>query len=80
MSYPRVEQITHAHFSNQSRGGLFDIRVYMGPSRQLGQGFGDFICNALRTAAPVIMRVAKTLFKSSSESLKGGNSIGDSFK
>ena len=26
------------------------------------------------------MRVAKTLFKSSSESLKDGNSIGDSFK
>lgn len=80
MSDPRVEQITKALLSNQSGGGLDDIRVYMGPSRQFGQGFGDFIRNALRTAVPVIMRVAKTLFKSSSESLKDGNSIGDSFK
>ena len=80
MSDSRVEQITQALFSNQSGGSLDDIRVYMGPSRQFGQGFGDFICNALRTAAPVIMRVAKTLFKSSSESLTNGNSIGYSFK
>ena len=47
---PRVEQITQALFSNQSGGGLDDIRVYMGSSRQVGQGFGDFIRNALRTA------------------------------
>ena len=80
MSDFRVEQITQALLSNQSEGGLDDIRVYMGPSRQFGQGFGDFICNALRTAACVIMRVAQTLFKSSSESLKDGNSIGYSLK
>ena len=77
MSDPRLEQITQALLSNQPGGGLDDIRVYMGPSRQLGQGFGDFIRNALSTTAFVIMRVAKTLFKSSSESLNDGNSIGD---
>ena len=80
MSYHRVEQITRALLSNQSGGGLYDIRVYMGPSRQFAQGFGDFIRNAFFTAARVILRFAKTLFKSSSESLKDGNSIGDSFK
>ena len=80
MSDFRVEQITNAFLSNQSGGGLDDIRVNMGPSRHFGQRFGDYIRNALRTAALVIMRVAKTLFKSSSESLKDGNSIGDSFK
>ena len=79
MCDPRVEQITKASTSNQSGGKLDDIRVYMGLNRQFGQGFGDFIRNAVRTAAPVIMRVAKTLFKFSSESLKDGNSIGDSF-
>ena len=52
----------------------------MRSSRQFGHGFGDFIRNALRTAAPVIMRVAKTLFMSSFESLNNGNSISDSFK
>ena len=52
----------------------------MGPSRQFGQGFGDFIRNALRTVVHVIMRVAMTLFKSSIESLKDGTLIGDSFK
>ena len=80
MSDPRVSQITHILLSNQSGNGFDDIRVYMGPSRQFGQKFGDFIRNALCTAAPVILRVAKTLFKSSSESIKDGNSIGDSFK
>ena len=80
MSDPRVEQITQALLSNQSGGGLDDICVYIRPSRQFGHGFGDFIRNALRTAAPVIMLVAKTLFKSSSDLLKDGNSIGDSFK
>ena len=80
MSDPRVEQITQALFSNQSGGGLDDICLYMGPSRQFGQGVGYFIRNALRTDEPVIMRVATTLVKSSSESLKDGNSIGDSFK
>ena len=80
MSDPRVEQIRKALLNNQSGSGLDGISVYMGPSRQFGQGFGDFICNALRTAAPVIMLVAKTLFKSSFESLQDGNSIGDSFK
>ena len=63
MSDPRVEHITQALLSNQSGGGLDDICVYIGPSRQFGQGFGDFIRNALRTAVPVIMRVAKTLLK-----------------
>ena len=43
MSDPRVEQITQAFLSNQSRGGLDDICVYMAPSGQFGQGFGDFI-------------------------------------
>ena len=80
MSDPRVEQITNALLSSQSGGGLNDICVYMGPSRQFGQGFGDFVRNALCTAAPIIMRVANTLFKSSSELLNDGNSIGDSFK
>ena len=72
MSDYRVEQITQAILSNQSKGGLYDIRVYMGPSRQFGQEFGDYIRNAFRKAAPVIMRVATTLFKSSSKSLKTG--------
>ena len=54
--------------------------VNMGPSRQICLAFGDFIHNAFRTAAPVIMRVAKTLFNFSSESLKDGNLIGDLFK
>ena len=80
MSDPRVEQITQALLSNQSGGGLDEIRVYMGPSRQFGKGFGDFIRNSLRKTAPVIMRVEKTLSKFSSESLKDGNSIGDSVK
>ena len=61
MSDSRVEQITKALLSNQSGGGLDDIPVYMGPSCQFGQRFCGFIRNALRTAAPLIMRVAKTL-------------------
>ena len=52
----------------------------MGPSRQFVQGFGDFICYTFRTAAPIIIRVAKTLFKSSLESLNDVISIGDFFK
>ena len=64
MSDPRVKQITHALLSNQSGGGLDDIRVYMGPSRQFKQGFGYFICNAFSTATPVIMHLAKTLLSS----------------
>ena len=77
MSDPRVEQITQAILSNQSEGGLDDISVYMKPSWKFAQGFADLIRNALRTAAPVIMRVAKTLLKYNSESLKDGNSIDD---
>ena len=80
MSDPRVEQIKQALIGGQSGSGLDDIRVYMGPSRQYGQGFGDFIRNIFRTVTPVIMRVGKTLFKTSAESLKEGSSIGDSFK
>ena len=80
MSDLRVRQITQARFSNQSGDRLDDICVYMGPIRQFSQGFSDFIRNAFRSAAPVIMSVAKTLFKSSSESLKDGNSIRDLFK
>ena len=52
----------------------------MGPTRQYGKGFGDFICNIFRTVTPVIMHVGKTLLKTSAESLKEGSSIGDSFK
>ena len=73
MSNPCVDQITQAFLSNQSEGELEDICVYMGPSRQFGHGFSDFICNALRTKAPVIMRVANILFESSAESLINGN-------
>ena len=70
MSDPRVKQIKQALIGGQSRGGLDDIRVYMGPSRQYGQGFVDIICNIFRTVTPVIMRVGKTLFKISAKSLK----------
>ena len=52
----------------------------MGSSRQYGQGFGDFIRNVIHTAAPKVIKIAKTLFKTSSDSLKEGSSIGDSFK
>ena len=76
MSDPRVEEIKQALIANQSARGLDDICVYMGPSRQYGQGFGDFIRNVIHTAAPVVMRIAKTLFKTSSDSLKEGSSIG----
>ena len=72
MSDPRVEQITQALLSNQSGGRLDEIRVYIGPSRQFGQGFGDFIRNALRTAAPVIMRVAKTFLSLAPSHYKTG--------
>ena len=75
MSDPCVEQIKQALLSGQSGSGLDEIRVYMGPRRQYGEGFGD-ICMVM----PVIMRVAKTLFKTSSESLNNGSSIGYSFK
>ena len=80
MSDLRVEEIKQALIVNQSGTGLDDIRVYMRPSRQYCQGFGDFIGNVIHTAAPVVMRIAKTLFKTSSDSLKKGSSIGDSFK
>ena len=80
MSDPRVEQIKQALIGGQSGSGLDDIRVYMGPSRQYGQSVGDFIRSIFRTVTFVIMRVGKTLFKTSAESLKEGSSIGDSFK
>ena len=80
MSDPRVEEIKKALIANQSGSGLDDIRVYMGPSRQYGQGFNDFVRNIIHTAAPIVMRIAKTCFKTSSDSLKEGSSLGDSFK
>ena len=80
MSDPRVEQIKQALIGGQSGGGLHDIRVYMGPCRQYGQGFGDFIRNIFRAVTPVIMRVGKTLFRTSTESVKEGSLIGDLFK
>lgn len=80
MSDPRVEQIKLALKGQQSGGGLDDIRVYMGPSRQVGRGFGDFVKNIGMKIIPVIVRTAKKLFTSSSEALKDGSSIGDSFK
>ena len=80
MSDPRVELIKQALSGEQSGGGLDDIRVYMGPSKQVGRGFGDVIRNIGLKIVPVLFRAAKTLFKTSSESLKDGGSIGDSFK
>ena len=81
MSDPRVEEIKQALISGQqSGGGLDDIRVYMGPSRQVGRGIGDVIRNIGMRIAPVILRTAKKLFTSSSDALKDGGSIGDSFK
>jgi len=38
MSDPRVEQMKLAMSGEQSGGGLDDIRVYMGFSKQAGQG------------------------------------------
>ena len=69
MSYPRVEQIKQALIGGNSRCGLDDIRVYMGFSRQYVQNCGDFIRIIFCTVTPVIMRVGKTLFKTSVESL-----------
>ena len=80
MSYPRVEEIKLALIANKSGSRLDDIRVYLGPIRQYGQGFGDFIRNVIPTAALVVMRIVTTLFKTSSDSLKESSSIGDSFK
>ena len=80
MTDPRIEEIKQALIANQSGSGLDDIRVYMGHSRQYGQGFGDYLRNVIHTAVPVVMRIAKTLFKTSSDSLKEGSSIGDFIK
>ena len=80
MSDPRVEQMKLALSGEQSGAGLDDIRVYTGPSKQGGGGLGDIIGRFVRWIAPTALRVGKTLFKSSSESLKDGGSIGDSFK
>lgn len=77
MSDPRVEQIKLALSGEQSGAGLDDIRVYTG---QRGAGFANVIRSIYRTVAPIVMRVGKTLFKTSSDALKDGNSIGDSFK
>jgi hypothetical protein len=79
MSDPRVEQIKLALSGEQSGGGLDDIRVYTGP-KQGGQGIGGILKSIFHTIAPVVLRVGKTLFKSSSQALKDGGSIGDSFK
>ena len=80
MSDPRVEQIKQTLIGDQSGIKLDDIRVFLGPSRQYDQGFGDFICNNFCTVTPVIIRVGKSLFKTSAESLKEGSTICDSFK
>ena len=80
MSDPRVEQLKLALSGEQSGGGLDDIRVYMGSPKQVGNGLGDLLGRFGRWAAPIVMRVGKTLFKSSSSALKEGSSIGDSFK
>lgn len=83
MSDPRVEQMKLALSGEQSGGGLDDIRVYTGPTKQIGQGLGDLLGHFGRFArwvAPIAMRIGKTLFKSSSAALKDGGSIGDSFK
>lgn len=77
MSDPRVEQMKLALSGEQSGAGLDDIRVYTG---QKGAGFADSIRRLVTGFAPMIMRVGKTLFKTSSNALKDGNSIGDSFK
>ena len=79
MSDPRVEQMKLALSGEQSGAGL-DIRVYMGPSKQGVGGLGDLIGRFVQWIAPTALRAGKTLLKSSSESLKDGGSIGDSFK
>ena len=43
MSDPRVEQLKLALSGEQSGGGLDDIRVYMGSTKQVGQGLGDLL-------------------------------------
>ena len=80
MSDPRVEQMKLALSGEQSGAGLDDIRVYTGPSKQGGGGLGDILGRVVRWFGPTVLRVGKTLFKSSSEALKDGASIGDSFK
>ena len=77
MSDPRVELIKQALSGEQTGGGLDDIRVFMGLSKQIGRGFGEVIRNIGLNIAPILFRAAKTLFKTSSESLKDGGSIGD---
>ena len=79
MSNQRVEKIKQALIANQSKRRLDYIRVYMKPSRQYGHDFGNFVRNVIHTAAPVVMRIAKTLFITSSDSLKISSSISDSF-
>ena len=66
----RVEQIKQTLIGVQFGGWVEYIRVYMGPSRQYDQCFDDLIRNIFRTMTPVIMRVGKTLFKTSALSLK----------
>ena len=80
MSDPRVEQMKLALSGEQSGAGLEDIRVYMGSPKQYGQGIGDLLGRFGRWFAPLALKVGKTLFKSSSDALKDGSSIGDSFK
>ena len=81
MSDPRVEEINHALISGQQfGGGLDDIRVYVGFSSQVGRGIGDVIRNISMWIAPVILLTVKKLFTSSSDALKDGGSIEDSFK
>ena len=75
-----VEQIKQSLLSNQFGNGLDDIRVNIRPSRQYNKNFCDVIRSCFRTIVPVIMRAVKTLFKTSSESLKTGSLIGHLFK
>jgi hypothetical protein len=83
MSDPRVEQMKLAMSGEQSGGGLDDIRVYMGPSKQAGQGLSGILGSLGRLGrwiTPIALKIGKRLIKSSSEALKDGNSMGDSFK
>ena len=80
MSDPQVKQNKQAVIGQQSGGGLNDIRVYMGPSKQIGRGFGNVFKNIGMKIIPVVISTAKKWFTSSSEAFKYGASIGDSFK
>ena len=83
MSDPRVEQLKLVMSGEQSGGGMDDIRVYMGPTRQSGQGLGGILAPIARFGrwlAPIALKIGKSIFSNSSAALKDGNSIGDAFK